>query len=283
MQNVSFCVWNSSVQLNMSDFQWSRTQFEERWFHVLACLLRRRKQQQDTDTAITLGAESSGSLEDDEESDAYNDETTRNIAKEHKKPKLRRNFLDRLAEVMAHDISPSKKADDVCATGMLEYEDHVTVYVAKNGGLRDDGRILKHLQTWLRVLAVLGERHDIKKDYMWKELVIWNEPRLVYYRNSLRGLFHDIGITWSSADMSRPLIERKLAAVQKFCLEVSGAAIKNCVEEWTEIITTCYELRYEPGLESYLKTSINEGGIRAQENAAALRKSLAFLGRLRTA
>jgi hypothetical protein len=119
---------------------------------------------------------------------------------------------------------------------------------------------------------------------MWEELIIWSEPRLLYYRNILTDLFHDIGITWSSADMSRPVIERKLAAVQKFCLEASGAAaVKNCVEEWTEIITTCYELRYEPGLEWYLKVSINEGGIRAQENASALRKFLAFLGRLRTA
>jgi hypothetical protein len=56
----------------MSDFQWSRTQFEERWFHVLACLLRRRRLQQDTDTAITLEAGSPGSLEDDEESDGEN-------------------------------------------------------------------------------------------------------------------------------------------------------------------------------------------------------------------
>lgn len=133
----------------------------------MACLLRRRRQQQDTDTAITFEAGSPGSLEDDEESDGENAVVAPlNIAKEHKKPKLLRNFLDRLAEVMAHELAPSKKADDVCATGMLEYEDHVTIFVAKNGGVRDDGMILKHLQTWLRVLAVLGERHDIKKDYM---------------------------------------------------------------------------------------------------------------------
>jgi hypothetical protein len=271
----------------MSDFQWSLTRFEERWFHVLACLLRRSRQQQDTDTTITSVAAAPESLEDDEESDGDNDEgdlvVPRNIAKEHGKPKLLEKFLDRLAEVMAHEIAHSKKNDDVCATGMQEYEDHITIFVAKNGGLETDKKMLRHLQKWLRVLAVLGERHDIKNDFMWKKLVIWSEPRLLYYRNRLAHLFHDIGITWSSVNMSGPLIGRKLAAVQKFCSGGCSAAIKDCVEEWTEIITICYELRYESGLESYLKASIDTGGIGAEQNASALQKSLAFLGRLRTA
>jgi hypothetical protein len=271
----------------MSGFHWSQTQFEERWFHILACLLARIRQQQDTNTGITLGTGSATPLEEDDESDTGDDEnattTPRNIAKENGKPKLLRKFLDRLAEVMAHEIAPDMKADDVCATGILEYEDHVKVFVAKNGGLRDDdNKMMKHLQIWLRTLSVLGERRDVKRDEMWKKMVIWSEPRLLYYRKTLASIFQHTGIIWSSSDMS-PLIDRKLAALQEFCSNEPDAPVEKFVEQWTEIITICYELRYEPVLESYLKDRFNKRGILALEKASALWRNLAFLGRLRAA
>ncbi|KAF4627907.1 hypothetical protein G7Y89_g10243 [Cudoniella acicularis] len=173
----------------MSDFQWSSTEYDERWFHVLACLLARTQQQQNPERIIDTESSPYSKHESEDESDCDSDVedvpiTPRHLAKEKGKPGLLEKFLDRLAELLSREGIPN--------------------------------------------------------------------------------------------------IDRKLAAVQAFCSTESDPAIANSVGHWTEIITICYELRYELSLLTYLEGHSEMRG-RISQKALTLWRSLAYLGRLRSA
>jgi len=86
------------------------------------------------------------------------------------KKKLKKKFLDRLAEVMACEVEHDKKGDDVFATGTLEFKDQTVVYVARNEGLAENHKkMIKKMLTWIRVVASTGDRRDISKDLMGRE------------------------------------------------------------------------------------------------------------------
>ncbi len=272
----------------MSDFQWNSTEYDERWFHVLACLLARTKRQQDPRSTVDPGIGLATKNEDEDDSDCPSDIgdesatiTPRYLVKERGKSKLLEKFLERLAEFMAHVATASKKSDDVCATAILEEEDHATVYFAKNGSLTEEDRTMgRQLQTWLQVTAALGERRDLAKDALWKAMVIWSAPRLLHYRKILASSFRAVGVTWSSETSET---DGRLAAVQAFCFAEPAPAVQDSVGSWSEIITICYELRYEPSLLPYLNDCFNMREVVSPQQVSTLSRNLAFLGRLRSA
>lgn len=184
--------------------------------------------------------------------------------------------MDRLAEVMArkkHD----RAGKDVCATGILEYKDHATIFLAKNGRMRKrDLIICKQLQTWLRITATLGERRSIEKDIMWQTLVEWSKLRLNLYRSELSKLFRGAQFKWPASDQIIN-IQQKLQAVQDFSVLETEASIK----AWAEVVNTCYELRYERCLLSYLEDYCRQLEVPAK--AKHIFKYVAFMGRLRAA
>jgi hypothetical protein len=175
----------------MSTFDWKATQFEERWFHALACVLARTNQQQEA----YANAHAKEHLDEAEWDDTCDSETdvedeTENIAGSLGKKILKEKFLDRLAEVMAREMNPNKKRNDVFATGTLDFEHQTVIYLARNDGLLDTHKkMMRMIQIWLRAVASTGERRVISKDKMWSELVTWSLPRLEYYRDQLRSSF----------------------------------------------------------------------------------------------
>jgi len=267
-------------------FDWSKTGFEERWFHALACMLARTCKQQDpsdTGPASELGDEEedvsdSGTEDDDATS------TPRNIARTVGKPKLLEKFLDRLSETLASKVG-NDKADDVCAAAFRENYGTATIYVAKNRILsKEDKSMMRKLQVWLQSIANVGERRDFHTDIMWKTLLEWNVPRLHYYRNRLLLSFKALGVPTSTRDSSTDTkrIAKKLAFVQAFCEKTELAGLELDFENWTESITICYELRYESGFVSCIMSHYQPND-ELYNNLLRLRQNVALLGRLRSA
>lgn len=266
----------------MSTFDWKATQCEERWFHALTCLLARTNKQQEAHAI-----ERPDDAEPDHTSDSASDveeeaETTspRNIAGSMGKKVLKEKFLDRLAEVMAREMKPDKKHSDVFATGTLDFEHQTVVYLARNDGLLNiHQKMMKMIQIWLRAVASTGERRIILKDKTWSELVTWSLPRLEYYRDQLRD---DFTILRSSLLKSRStIIVSKLEALQEAlqicCTRERTVAPENVILVWTDIITLCFELRYQPSLSSELEACI------CITKAKVMWRNIAFMGRVRSA
>ncbi|OBT41398.1 hypothetical protein VE00_09169 [Pseudogymnoascus sp. WSF 3629] len=164
----------------MSAFDWKATQFEERWFHVIACLLARTNQQQEAYAKEHLDEA------DEAEPDTYDSATDveveteitspRNMAGSLGKKILKEKFLDRLAEVMAREMKPDKKRNDVFATGTLDFEHKTVIYLARNDGLLDiHKKMMRMIQIWLRAVASTGERRVVSKDKMWSDYETFTE------------------------------------------------------------------------------------------------------------
>jgi len=262
----------------MSTFDWKATQFEERWFHALACLLAKTNQQQEAHAKEHLDE-----AEPDHTCDSATDvedetETTspRNIAGSLGKKILKEKFLDRLAEVMAREMKPDKKRNDVFATGTLDFEHQTVIYLARNDGLLDiHKKMMRMIQIWLRAVASTGERRVISKDKMWSELVTWSLPRLEYYRDQLRSSFTIF--QGPLLESRSTVIVSKLEALQICCTSKRTVAPENVTLVWTDIITLCFELRYQPSLLPELETCLGT------TKAKLMWRNIAFMGRLRSA
>lgn len=261
----------------MSAFDWKATQFEERWFHALACLLARTNQQQEAHDESHLD-ETETEHDDDIGTDVEDETATispRKIASSLGKKTLKERFLDRLAEVMAREIEAAKKGDDVFATGTLDFEDQTVIYLARNGGLTaTHKKMMDKIQIWLRAVAQTGERRDIFKDKMWSELVVWSLPRLTYYMEQLKSNFK----LWQGSLTESPvtLIHYKLTELQIHCNSKDNSTPEYSILAWTEIVTLCFELRYETSLLSELTVSSD------MTKAKLVWRDIAFMGRLRS-
>lgn len=118
----------------MNAFDWKATQFEERWFHALACLLARTNWQQESHAFDE--AEPNGAC--DRDTDVEDETETispRNIVWSLGRKTLKEKFLNRLSEVMAREVD--RKGDDVFAAGMLDLEERPVVYLAGNDGISE--------------------------------------------------------------------------------------------------------------------------------------------------
>lgn len=257
----------------MSTFDWKATQFEERWFHALACLLARTNRQQESH-AIDEAQPSDSCDSDADSEDEMETTSPRNNAWSLGKKALKEKFLDRLAEVMAREVD--QKGDDVFAAGSLDFEDRILVYLARNGGILDTHkRIMRLIQIWLKAVASSGEHRAIEKDKMWSELVIWSLPRLEHYRDQLRSSFASYdGPLW---EIRSAATRSKLKALRICCTETGIESADGMKTVWTEIITLCFELRYEPSLLPELQACLSA------TKANLMWRNIAFLGRLRSA
>jgi len=98
--------------------------------------------------------------------------------------RLRRQFLDRLAELMANQ----KGGRHVAATAMSVSPNSVKVTVAKNDKFRlTDKEFLERVQSLLRRIAA-ATLDDGSRDELWAALVVHSEPRIQGYLVEVRQL-----------------------------------------------------------------------------------------------
>lgn len=214
-------------------------------FHARACLLAVLSKQQDL-SSLNGDTEKRdvGANDDDSEDDSENvgsDAGTvvpRELVKAADEAKIKKSFLDRLAEVLAREKpQQGEKNKHVAATAIVEEDDEVTVYIAKNGGFDEtDSSMLHLLEIWMRAIAADGRRRDIKKDAMWRKLVEYYQKRLGYCQQRLKKIF---GPYLTTSDMVHATRD-KLCRLTKL-RPYSGAAGP---AEGHEIVCLAYELRY---------------------------------------
>ncbi|KAI9721984.1 MAG: hypothetical protein M1812_001942 [Candelaria pacifica] len=276
-------------------------QLNEPRFHALACLLATKRQHQESNTSQFNNSVPSqdgvdGSDTDEASDDGDEDETVtpRRLVKSKGTKILKEKFLDRLAEVLScrkawfrkqithtkgigkanrskrsKPVVSLKDGENVAAAGMVETQQKVMIYVAKNAGLdSNDQKIIRQLQVWIRALATTGRRRYTDTDSFWGLLLTYYSERLDMYEKKFLEAFR--AHHHAFCKNKRRAVNQKVLNLAQLCYEVGPG------DSHHYIVSLAYELRYEPDLLPIL--DIETGG-----TPWPVFRSIAFLGRLRRA
>ncbi|KAK4454850.1 hypothetical protein QBC34DRAFT_103175 [Podospora aff. communis PSN243] len=162
-------------------FDWKEQGLDRAWFEALTKLLRLRHQGQvETPTRFDEDADDDGQVTSEMDCSSVKALPLMDFEAN----RLQRQFLDRLAELVANQ----KGGKHVAATAMSVFPDSVNVIVARNDGFRPiDKEFLERSQSLLRRIAATGQ-DDESKGALWTALLTHSESRIQGYLVDLRQL-----------------------------------------------------------------------------------------------
>lgn len=275
---------------NMADV----LEFDEIAFFSLASLVCVHQPQQETSSHDTASDENTTDSEDWPLNTGNDSTMPDDLLDLSPKDKRLVKFLDHVAETFSREKSEPPKhakrherrrnernktkgkgARHVTASGLVINDGVPTIYVAKNGAEKDadekrkimmtDDAFARSLTIWIREIAITTERPIIENDRMWTELLKYYEQRLDIYASQIE----------SSSDEDLTAAFLRGSDGRSSARELHGLSMQYKTSKSFKVIqrmvSIAYLLRYEP-----MPATLTS---RSQK----VRKSVAFLGRLRAA
>lgn len=227
-------------------FTWNHPDLNYTSFHALANLLSLRNGGQ-VEPASYLEEATKNDC-DDEWGTASVDTRRADKISDSGHDRLRRKFLDCLAEFAAN----RKDARSVACTAMKENEDSVTLWIARNEGFsKVEEPVFDRLGELLSGSSYSKDGEDIK-DSLWSEMLSYHQSRIQRdHIPNLRASFKSINTTRSSDLITT---YNKLSKLRKLVLEIESPN-QSTKDIHSRLVMTAYELRITKSAEEALNSS----------------------------
>ncbi|KAL6701647.1 hypothetical protein J3F84DRAFT_355391 [Trichoderma pleuroticola] len=195
--------------------------------------------------------------------------------------KIKRAFLDRLSELIAHE----KGGYHVSSSLMIEWPDRVDILVARNNGFREGDvslRMLETIASGLREISTLGSLDPVAastKQNLWTSLVQSYRPRLIDYMTQAKKTLKETIPPVGRQIETLPFDDRTaslLSCLTGFRALIDVAARSQTQDDLEEIVKSAHDVFSFYKEHDFDKITSNN------TNARLLRDALGFLGKLQT-